>query len=452
MSSITGSTTYTSAQPYATGLTQPDLNKKPDLQAYSDANTAGKVTLESASDKENNLAAVNSPKKDRTPSDTPSSSTKKRTRETTQLGLAAIDEASKNKTKSRLDFSNIEVKTEENATDSTTTTPAPDMGVPATPSFIVLTQDQVNTALAKLKTLHTFPVSSDPAVTPETRLLHILEIALNVINQSAGATEFIRLIVDIPGGQINLKISKKKSGFVFTARNRTLEDPKHGAIKKMHKAAYYSFSKEGWCDATNAAERTTNGGDARGLELLSYEAKVLSHLRKIKKPEDVNAHLLNRLDYSVYVGKNGKKGRIVTELVSSDLFEVLDKKILPFVERTGHLTPTQLWKHGNDAILDTAIRLAQSLEFFHKNTIEHFDIKPENIFVNSSLTKFFIGDLDTVRVNNDPEWRRSNLGTLNYLPPELLVYNLTSDEHKVNTPIGAYTDVWNLGLNFLNRW
>ena len=90
-----------------------------------------------------------------------------------------------------------------------------------------------------------------------------------------------------------------------------------------------------------------------------------------------------------------------------------------------------------------AAQLLQGLKIMHQEKFTHRDLKPQNIFVVQMQPYFWvkIGDFGiTKRITNDQTILKTEIGTLDYLAPEILGY--------VDEETSQYTnsvDIWSLG-------
>ena len=88
-------------------------------------------------------------------------------------------------------------------------------------------------------------------------------------------------------------------------------------------------------------------------------------------------------------------------------------------------------------------QLLQGLKLMHQEKFTHRDLKPQNIFVVETQPYFWvkIGDFGiTKRTTNDQTFLKTEIGTLDYLAPEVLGY--------VDEETSQYTnsvDIWSLG-------
>ena len=88
-------------------------------------------------------------------------------------------------------------------------------------------------------------------------------------------------------------------------------------------------------------------------------------------------------------------------------------------------------------------QLLHGLKLMHQEKFTHRDLKPHNIFVVETQPYFWvkIGDFGiTKRITNDQTTLKTEIGTLDYLAPEVLGY--------VDEETSQYTnsvDIWSLG-------
>lgn len=79
-------------------------------------------------------------------------------------------------------------------------------------------------------------------------------------------------------------------------------------------------------------------------------------------------------------------------------------------------------------------QLAKAVKYMKDNCVLHRDLKPGNLFINNNTLK--VGDFGcSIKLNNRHERRNSQLGTPNYLSPEVS----TSKEYSFSC------DVWSIG-------
>lgn len=97
--------------------------------------------------------------------------------------------------------------------------------------------------------------------------------------------------------------------------------------------------------------------------------------------------------------------------------------------------------HAKENILDLIYQCLKGLSYLHSNNIIHYDIKPENIFVNISSTKPIIKILDfglsEIKQN---ETKKYTKGTIDYMAPELFYSN---EMPKIKV------DLYSLGMSFI---
>ena len=143
-------------------------------------------------------------------------------------------------------------------------------------------------------------------------------------------------------------------------------------------------------------------------------------------------NLLKKLDHPniikfVEVNSSKRYLEIITEYAEKgDLYNqicIQIKKKIPFPEKK---------------IIDWLIQICQALKYIHSKHIIHRDIKPQNIFLsNNGCIK--LGDFGVSKtLNNTLEKAKTFVGTVYYLPPEII-------EEKNY----SYTaDIWSLGITF----
>ena len=104
---------------------------------------------------------------------------------------------------------------------------------------------------------------------------------------------------------------------------------------------------------------------------------------------------------------------------NGDLEKILEKRIEHFKE---------------EEILHFFVQICKGVKILHQNKIIHRDLKPANILVFGKNLK--IGDFGISRILLNGEKAETNIGTPNYLSPEIIQGKKYSFE----------SDIWNLGL------
>jgi serine/threonine protein kinase len=85
--------------------------------------------------------------------------------------------------------------------------------------------------------------------------------------------------------------------------------------------------------------------------------------------------------------------------------------------------------------MDIVVDCLEGAQYLHVNGIGHFDIKPENIIVNS-LGRCKLGDLGLARRIGTAHFELIK-GTISHLPPEAF-----------RNRMGFASDIWSIGVIF----
>ena len=91
-------------------------------------------------------------------------------------------------------------------------------------------------------------------------------------------------------------------------------------------------------------------------------------------------------------------------------------------------------------ILDICLGIKE----IHKENIIHRDLKPENIFIDKDY-KIKIGDFGIAKELGGTIHHTINMGTLNYMAPEIINLNTLGDNKKEKIEYDNKVDIWSLG-------
>jgi tRNA A-37 threonylcarbamoyl transferase component Bud32 len=93
-------------------------------------------------------------------------------------------------------------------------------------------------------------------------------------------------------------------------------------------------------------------------------------------------------------------------------------------------------------------QMLEALNTIHENRIVHSDLKPANfLMVRGSLKLIDFGIAKQIKNDTTNIVRDSQIGTVNYIPPEALLYNqaATQNPQKPRYKLGRSSDLWSFG-------
>lgn len=128
-------------------------------------------------------------------------------------------------------------------------------------------------------------------------------------------------------------------------------------------------------------------------------------------------------------------------------FAVYDNKVVMVMEYVaGGSLRQKVGRPGSGKILppDTAVSLMHGilsgLAIIHQNQIVHRDIKPENVLIRDGAPQ--ISDLGIGRMLRQNEIASTTVGTIFYMPPEMLL------DKSESCGASFYSDIWSVGITF----
>ncbi|KAH0573430.1 Kinase, NEK [Spironucleus salmonicida] len=129
-----------------------------------------------------------------------------------------------------------------------------------------------------------------------------------------------------------------------------------------------------------------------------------AHLQKQSKHENI----ANIEEYFV----QEERLYIIMSLYEGDLSQLIEKY------------KSQNKQFSDDYILKIYLQLIQALNYLHKLQILHRDVKPQNMLLDEDLN-IYLSDFGIARANEQDSGKTTNIGTQDYMSPEL--FESTSD-------------------------